>query len=117
MKATEALQALINLSSEKRPYENVNYIRRPREMYWRLHEILLNTENEERKQLVHSLDDMVCLMLGNSFDDGLVAGIELAATMKEILNNTEAVYLDILNSSQNSESVMKSAFDIIHKFD
>ena len=117
MKVTETLQALINLSAETKPYESVHYFRKPRDLYYRMFEILQKTDNENRRQLVNSLDDMVGIMVGNSFDDGVVTGIKLASTMKEILNNAETTYLDILNNSQYPESIMKKAREVIHKFE
>ena len=117
MKVTETLQALINLSAETKTYESVNHFRRPRDMYWRIYEILLKTDDEDRKQLVNSLDDMVGMMVGNSFDDGVVTGMKLASTMKEILNNTEVAYLDLLNNSEYPDSIMENARKIIHRFE
>ena len=114
MKVTETLKTLINMSSETKTYESVNNFRRPRELYCRLYEILSETENEDRKQHVTALDDMVGMMIGNSFDDGVVTGIELAETLKEILNNTQSAYLEILSSSEYAEEVMKNVREIIH---
>ena len=51
----------------------------------------------EQQELIFALNDMVGIMLGKMFDDGIITGMELTNTMQTVINEPETVYLGIMN--------------------
>lgn len=95
MKSTQLLLSLINTISEQRTFEADNTT--ASRLYRNICDILMDKITTEEQELIFALNDMVGIMLGKMFDDGIITGIELTNTMQTVINEPETVYLGIMN--------------------
>ena len=95
MKPTQLLLSLINTISEQRTFEADNTT--ASQLYRNICDILMDKITTEEQELIFALNDMVGIMLGKMFDDGIITGMELANTMQTVINEPESVYLEIMN--------------------
>lgn len=92
MKQTELLRSMINLSSELKTYEYGIHTNKPDNIYQKIFDILIHTSNKNKQALILAMDEIVGVRLTNAYEDGVIAGIDLANSMENILDNPLEVY-------------------------
>lgn len=118
MKQTELLRSLINLSSELKPYEYAVHTKKPNEIYLKIIDILMCTVSKKQKKLILALDEITGVRLTNAFDDGVIAGIELANSIKNIFDNPNEIYFDMTKGEIKScNFYYDEIYNLINKYE
>ena len=114
MKSTQLLLSLINTISEQRTFEADNTT--ASQLYRNICDILMDKITTEQQELIFALNDMVGIMLGKMFDDGIITGMELNNTMQTVINEPETVYFGIMNDFSTNNFDYQKTKALIKKY-
>jgi len=116
MKDTEILQTLINMSNDFMMFESLGKNKEPQKLYNALFDILLEISNSKQKEIIHAMDDMIGIMLGNYHDDGFVEGIMFSSKIRYILNSPSSAYEEILNNAFVPDCLTERVYKLISSY-
>ena len=116
MKTTQLLRSLLGIPSSCDGNPEMTYNMKANELYGVLCEILLKTVTEEHKQLILALDDIIGILISNTFDSSVISGLKLANQLKTILNKPESVHNIIINNSNKTNTIYEDIYTVINKY-
>lgn len=116
MNTTEILKSLIDLGTELNSCYHIMHYEIDNELYSELYDILIKKLNSEEAELLTTLDEMVGGLLSSTFDQGVIAGMELSNNLIKILNEPEHLYHDMLKSFNIDDVVYREARELIYKY-
>ena len=116
MKKAEVLEELIGMAVEFNSPESVRNNSMDSNLYGDLYDILIKRVGEEEKEVVLAIDNMVGTLLGNSFDDGFISGLEVANILKKITEEPQNIFREVLNNKKNNDIFYREIYELIEKY-
>ena len=112
----EILKDLINTACDNICFQNDGINNELNNLYGMLIDILEEKCDEEQKEILHAIDDVVSFMLCGCYGDGVVSGMELVSAVNEVMSSPSNAYKNILSSKSASDSPYSTAYKIADKY-
>ena len=112
----EMLKDLLSTACDNICFQNDGINHELNNLYGTLIDILEEKCDDEQKEILHAIDDVVSFLLCGYYDDGVVSGMEPVSAVNEVMSNPSNAYKNTLSSKSVSDSPYSTAYKIANKY-